>query len=485
MFKLYNSLTRKKEVFKPIHKAEVRMYNCGPTVYNYIHLGNLRSFLFADLLRRYLEYKEYKVRQVMNITDVGHMIADADIGKDKLEVEAKKEKKTPQEIAKFYEKAFFEDINKLNIKRAWKYPRATEHIKEMIELVKKLLKNGYAYEVNGSVYFDVTKFKNYGKLSGNTLEQLQAGKRVCVRSEKKNPWDFALWVYDPKHIMYWKSPWNNHGYPGWHLECSTMSMKYLGETFDIHTGGEDNKFPHHECEIAQSEGATGKRFVNYWLHVKHLIVEGKKMSKSLGNFYTLRDLLNKGYSPRAIRYLLISTHYRQQLNFTFKSLNDAQCAVDKIDEFVRRIHKCYTDKTRTKSPNNNLNKLIQQAKQSFEKVMDDDLNISKGLAVIFDFIHQVNKWKATPRGAAFLNHKSAKKVEKFILQIDKVLGLNLAKISQQRIKIPEEIKKLVDKRKQARKNKDWDKADKLRKKIEDKGFLVEDTPVGPKIKVKK
>ncbi len=473
MLKLFNSLTRKKEIFKPIRKKEVRMYNCGPTVYNYIHLGNLRAFLFADLLRRYLEFKGYKVKQVMNITDVGHMVADAERGEDKLEKEAKIEKKSPKEIARFYEQAFFEDIKRVNIKKAWKYPRATEHIKEMIALVKKLIKNGYAYVVNGSVYFDVTKFKNYGQLSGNTLEKLQAGKRVEVNPEKRNPWDFALWIYDPKHIMFWKSPWNNHGYPGWHLECSAMSMKYLGETFDIHTGGEDNKFPHHECEIAQSEGATGKKFVNYWLHVKHLIVEGEKMSKSLGNFYTLRDLIKKGYSPRAIRYLLLSTHYRQQLNFTFQGLEGAELSIKKLDEFIKNIKRWSKLKEKSQSKIKLVKEIIKKTKENFEKSLDDDLNISPALSSIFDFVHQINKLG--------VKGKSAKEVKKFFLKIDEVLGLNFKKVLKEKTKIPNKIKKLLRQREEARKNKEWEKSDELRKKIEELGWKVEDTPNGQKI----
>jgi len=282
MLKLYNSLTKQKEIFQSLaeekkKKKLVTMYTCGPTVYDYVHIGNLRSFLVADLLRRFLEFKGYKVKQVMNITDVGHMTSDAESGEDKMEAAARREKKDPWQIAEFFTKAFFADAQKINLKKAWKYPRATDHVKEMIKIIEKLVKNGYAYEVNGSVYFDLSKFSDWGKLSGNKLEDLIAGARVEVISEKKNPYDFALWIKNPAHIMQWDSPWGK-GYPGWHIECSAMAMKYLGEMIDIHTGGEDNKFPHHESEIAQSEGATGKQFVRYWLHVKHLMVDGEKMS---------------------------------------------------------------------------------------------------------------------------------------------------------------------------------------------------------------
>src|SRR3972149_2047156 len=289
--KLYNTYSKKLEEFTPIEDGKVKMYNCGPTVYSHPHIGNFRSFIFADVLHRYLEYSGYKVTQVMNITDVGHLtLDDVEAGEDKLEAAAKREKKDPYQIAEFYMNEFFELAKLLNLLPAYKYPRATEHIKEQITLAEELIKKSYAYVVGGNVYFDVTKFAKYGKLSGNTLTQLKAGARIEVNTEKRNPMDFALWKNDPKHIMQWDSPWGK-GFPGWHLECSAMSMEYLGETIDIHTGGEDNIFPHHESEIAQSESATGKQFVRYWLHCRHLLVDGKKMSKSEGNFYSVQDIL--------------------------------------------------------------------------------------------------------------------------------------------------------------------------------------------------
>ena len=442
------------------------MYNCGPTVYDYAHIGNWRSFLFADLLKRYLKYKGLKVKQVMNITDVGHLTSDADEGEDKLEKSAGLQNKTPEEIAHFYEKEFFKDLEVLNIDKADKYPRAMEHIKEMIALVETLIKKGYAYESNGSVYFDIAKFEDYGKLSGNTLDKLQAGKRVEINPDKRNPHDFSLWVYNPKHLMYWKSPWNDHGYPGWHLECSTMSMKYLGEHFDIHTGGEDNKFPHHECEIAQSECATGKKWVNYWLHTKHLLIEGEKMSKSLGNFYTLRDLLAKNYTAEAIRYLLISTHYRQQLNFTLKGLEDAQKMIDKLVVFIQDLKKSDgVDDARI---------LITNLQQDFEAGMDDDLNISQALAGLFDFVRQANKLNLTS--------KSAKQVLELIFKLDSVLGLNLEKLAKHETSIPKEIQKLLTNRQTARNNKNWAESDRLRDEINSLGWQVEDTAEGQKVK---
>lgn len=500
MLQLYNSLTKQKENFVALSEEKmtlrvttrqpsvdhprgdrvakkVTMYNCGPTVYDYVHIGNLRSFLVADLLRRYLEFKGYKVKQVMNITDVGHMTSDAEAGEDKLEMAAKREKKTPWQIAEFFTKAFFKDIGKLNFRKAWKYPKATGHIKEMIKIVEKLIKNGYAYEVNGSVYFDLSKFSSYGKLSGNTVQDLMAGARVEVVSEKKNPYDFALWIKNPAHLMQWKSPWGK-GYPGWHIECSAMSMKYLGETIDIHTGGEDNKFPHHECEIAQSEGATGKQFVRYWLHVKHLMVDGEKMSKSKNNFYTLNQILEtclpagrKGYSPRALRYLLLSSHYRDSLNFTFDGLEAAETALGRIDETWTKINETIPKN----SGDADLRAAAEKSLTDFETALDDDLNVSGALAVLFNFIRQIND--GLSRGPSKKELTTAKDA---LLKMDGVLGLGFFKIKAE--KIPEKIKKLLTEREQARKTKDWAGADAVRKKIEEAGYTVEDTAEGTKVK---
>jgi cysteinyl-tRNA synthetase len=451
----------------------VTMYNCGPTVYDYVHIGNLRSFLIADLLRRYLEFSGYKVKQVMNITDVGHMTSDAEAGEDKLEVAARKEKKTPWEIAEFFTKAFFADIEKMNIQPAWKYPKATDHIKEMIKIIEKLIKNGFAYKVNGSVYFDLSKFPAYGKLSGNTVQDLSAGARVEVVKEKKNPYDFALWIENPKHIMQWKAPWSIvAGYPGWHLECSAMSMKYLGETIDIHTGGEDNKFPHHECEIAQSEGATGKQFARFWLHVKHLMVEGEKMSKSKGNFYTLNQVLEKGYSPRAVRYLLLSTHYRDPLNFTFEGLKAAETALQRLDETWTKLNEAKGGKN-----DKGLVLAVEKLRAEFSAALDDDLNISGALAALFNFIRQINA--AIVSGILKKELSAAKNLLK---EMDSVLGFGFHRIKAE--KIPAEIKNLLAKREQARENKDWKSADEARRVIEEAGYIVEDTPDGQKLKRK-
>lgn len=470
------------------------MYNCGPTVYDYAHIGNLRSFLLADILRRYMEWRGYKVKQMMNITDVGHMVADADVGTDKMEAAANREKKTPWQIAEFYEKAFFNDIDTLGIKRAWKYPKATGHIKEMIKLIQALIKNGRAYAANGSIYYDLQKFPGWGKLSGNKLKDLVAGKRVKINPEKKSPYDFALWIEDPKHLMQWKAPWSiKTGYPGWHIECSAMAMKYLGETVDIHTGGEDNKFPHHECEIAQSEGATGKRFVKYWLHIKHLLVDGKKMSKSLSNFYTLSDILERGFSPRAVRYVLLAAHYRDTLNFTFEGLKAAEAALVRIDAFAAKIQGLRLRPPRADSaqaifPERNevkskgLQKLVKQAREDFTKAMDDDLNVSKALAVIFDFIRKVN----TLEEVGFqLPHLAGQHEVRFLLrEFDKVLGLDIGKVKKE-APIPAEVKRLIQEREEARKRKDWKLADEIREKIKKQGFHIEDTPELPLIKKEK
>jgi len=476
MLKFYNSLTKQKENFQSLSEEKnkkklVTMYTCGPTVYDYVHIGNLRSFLVADLLRRFLEFKGYKVKQVMNLTDVGHMVADADIGEDKMEAAARREKKDPWQIAEFFAKAFFADIKKINLEKAWKYPKATDHVKEMIKIIERLIKNGYAYEVNGSVYFDLSKFSGWGKLSGNKLEDLIAGARVEINSEKKHPYDFALWIKNPSHIMQWQAPWGK-GYPGWHIECSAMSMKYLGETIDIHTGGEDNKFPHHECEIAQSEGATGHQFVRYWLHVKHLMVDGEKMSKSKNNFYTLAQILEKGYSPRALRYLLLSSHYRDSLNFTFESLAAAEKNLAKIDEVWTKLNST----ARKSNVDKGLFRAAEKNLVDFEAAFSDDLNISGGLAALLNFVKEINA--AISRGISKDEVDIAKRT---LLAMDGVLGFDLEILKEE--KIPEKIKKLLQDREQARSAKDWARADAARKKIEEAGYAVEDTTKGPKVKL--
>ena len=458
---LYNTLTNRKEEFVPVEPGKVKMYNCGPTVYMYAHIGNFRSFMLADLLRRYFEYKGYEVDQVMNITDVGHLTSDADEGEDKLEKAARTEKKDPWQIAEFYTHAFFQDIDALNIRRANVYPRATEHVEDMIETVKTLIANGHAYEVNGCVYYDVTSFADYGKLSGNTLEELNAGARLEVNPDKKNPQDFSLWVTDPKHVMKWESPWGV-GYPGWHLECSTMSQKYLGDTIDIHTGGEDNIFPHHECEIAQSEGATGKPFVKYWLHARFLLVDGRKMSKSLGNFYTLRELLEKGLDPMAIRYTLLASHYRQQLNFTFDAVEASAGAIKRLKEFVANMEAATGD-----GENPEVEKRIEEVEADFEATMDNDLNIAGALGHVFDFVRDVNKLDVSAASGA----RAAAVIRKF----DTVVGVLPERREES---LDADVEALIAEREAARKAKDFASADAIRADLAAQGIVLKDTPDG-------
>ncbi|MFW6117366.1 MAG: cysteine--tRNA ligase [Thermoproteota archaeon] len=474
MLELYNTLTNRKEKFKPLKDGAVTMYNCGLTVYDYAHIGNLRAYTFADLLRRYLEYKGFKVKQVMNFTDVGHMFEDDETGTDKMEAAAKREEKDPWAIANFYIQAFLEDSEKMNFEEPSVRPRATRHIEEMIELTKRIIDAGYGYVVDGSVYFDVAKFEDYGKLSGNTIEKLEigAGGRVKFNPDKKNQFDFALWIHDPHHVMNWESPWCEKGYPGWHIECSAMAMEYLGETIDIHTGGVDNIFPHHENEIAQSEAATGKKFVNYWLHNEHLQVEGRKMSKSRGNFYTLRDLEVKGHDVEAVRYLLMSTHYRQQLNFTFEGLEAAENAVNRLTNFVYRLMDAEGQKSEKVS------ELIDKTQRLFEEAMDDDLNISLGLAAIFDFVREVNKLM----DQGMISEHEAEEAYQLMMKFDTVLGV-IGEIEKEE-KLPQKARELIRKREKFRKSGEWGKADKIRQRLKDMGIMIEDTPQGVKWRIR-
>jgi cysteinyl-tRNA synthetase len=469
MLKLYNTLAKKKEAFKPLNDGIVTMYNCGLTVYDYATIGNLRAFTFADILRRYLEYKGFAVKQVMNFTDVGHMFEDVDIGEDKMEAAVVREKKDPWSVADFYIKAFLGDAKKMNFEEPMVKPRATDHIKEMMELVEKLIEKGYAYVVNGSVYFDVAKSKDYGKLSGNTIEKLKmgAGGKVDYNPEKRNQFDFALWINDPKHIMNWKSPWCEKGYPGWHIECSTMSMKYLGETLDIHTGGVDNLFPHHENEIAQSEAATGKKFVQYWLHNEHLLVEGQRMGKSLGNYYTLKDIEAKGYDAKALRFVLLSTHYRQQLNFTFEGLEAAKNTIERLANFMRRLLDA-----NGKGSGEEIKRLMSRVRKDFEEAMDDDLNVGPASAALFDFVRDVNKLADDD----LLSKTEAEEVYKLMVKFDKVLGV-IGEVKKEET-LPKEAEELIRRREEARKAKDWVTADKIREQLKAMGIIVEDTAEG-------
>ncbi len=443
------------------------MYTCGPTVYDYAHIGNFRSNLTADILRRWLAYLGYEVTQIKNITDVGHLVSDADTGEDKIEAAAKKKKVDPFEISLFYTKKFFEDEQKLNILPAHKFPRATKHIKQMIKAVKTLLKKGLAYEKRGNVFYEIAKFPGYGKLSGNTLEKLKQEARVQKHPDKKNPFDFALWKKsEPGHIMKWDSPWSE-GYPGWHIECSVMSMEYLGDTLDIHTGGEDNIFPHHENEIAQSEGITGKPFCTFWVHTSWLLVDNAKMSKSKSNFYTLRDLEKMGYSPLAFRMLVLQSHYKKHLNFTKGAITATQVGLQKIYDFIETL---LLDKGYEKggAPPREIDKLIREYKEKFETAMNNDLNTPQAVASLFEFIRKINS-------LAPLRKKEAKPIYDFLIQLDQVLGLNLDKIGKQKPAIPVKIKSLIQKREEARQKKDFKKADELRIKIEKLGYQLKDS----------
>lgn len=476
MLKLYDSLRKKKVAFRPLESGRATMYNCGPTVYDNIHIGNLRAFLIADILRRHLERRGFAVTQIMNVTDVGHMLEDADEGEDKLEAAAAKAGQTPEEIAKFYTEAFFRDIRRINVKPASAYPKASDHVSEMVGLIEKLLKAGCAYKVPSadgqghSVYFDISTYPDYGKLSGNKIEGLNPGARVEVREEKKSPADFALWIYNPKHVMQWEAPWGK-GYPGWHIECSAMAMKYLGKTIDIHTGGEDNKFPHHECEIAQAECATGQPFAHYWVHVTHLMVEGEKMSKSLGNFYTLEDLRQKGYRSREVRYHLLAAQYRQPLNFTFTGLDGARSALARLDDFADALRE-WEPKTVGRSA-----ATVIAAEKAFLKAMDDDLNVPEALAAAFDLVAEINRRMA----AKELVGKERDAALKLIESVGQSLGFTFGSAVDDS-DIPASVMLLIEKRDEARADKRFSEADKIRDQIKEAGFVVEDTPEGRRIK---
>ncbi len=457
--KVFNTLKRKKEEFIPLNPPKVGLYTCGPTVYNYPHIGNYRAYVFSDLLKRYLKYKGFHVMHVMNITDVD----------DKTIRDSQKEKVSLKEFTQKYENAFFEDLETLNILPANVFPRATEHITEMIALVQKLLDKGFAYKSDDGIYYSIKKFKNYGKLAHIKPEALETGASGRVKADeyaKENAHDFALWkFYTPDDgDVAWEAPFGK-GRPGWHIECSAMSMKYLGEQFDMHTGGIDLIFPHHQNEIAQSEGATGKQFVKYWLHNEWLLVDGKKMSKSLGNFYTLRDVLEKGYDPLAFRYHMLGTHYRQQLNFTFAGLDAAR-------QSLQRIWGCYDKLGSVNAPKHNpeVHKRIDRLKKEFADAMDNDLDTPSSLAALFGFVRDVNVMIA----ANSLSPEDGKAIRDAFESIDSVLGI----LKRQEPPLPEELQKLIYEREEARKAKDWKKADELREKLREKGIILEDSPQG-------
>jgi cysteinyl-tRNA synthetase len=451
--KLYNFLTRKKEIFKPIKDKKVGIYTCGPTVYDKAHIGNLRTYIFEDILKRALVYSGYKVKHVMNITDVD----------DKIIKKMREERKTLGEITRPFTKIFFEDLKKLNIQKANVYPKATETIKEITGLISTLLEKKYAYKgSDGSIYFDVSKFKGYGKLSQTKVKPLchKGLTFVGISADeygKKEAADFALWKAARANEPAWPAPFGA-GRPGWHIECSAMSMKYLGKNFDIHSGAVDLIFPHHENEIAQSEAATGKKFVNFWLEAEHLLVDGKKMSKSLGNFYTLNDIEKRGFNPLAFRYLVLTSHYRSQLNFTWQSLEAARAALEKLRAAVADIKK-ETQKIKSNPP------LSRRLEEKFLKSVNDDLNLPKALAVL---------WEAVRNPGL-----SGKEKRALIGKFDEVFGLGLKNIKK--VSVPQEIMKLVAQRERFRKGKKWQEADAIRQRLEKNGWMVKDTNTGPEI----
>ncbi len=478
---LYNSLTRRKEEFKPLKKSQVGVYVCGPTVYGHAHLGHAKSYVSFDVLVRYLRYLGYSVTYVQNITDVGHLTDDADEGEDKIVEAAKKEKKHPMALAEYYTRSYFEDMDRLNCVRPDISPRASGHITEQIELVKTLQEKGYAYEVNGSVYFDVSKFKDYGKLSGRNVEEMQAGARVEVSPDKRAPVDFALWKKaEPNHIMQWPSPWGM-GYPGWHLECSVMSMKYLGKTIDIHGGGLENQFPHHECEIAQSEAANGVPFVRHWLHNNMVTVDGQKMGKSLNNFITLKqafsgahERLTKSYDPLAVRQLILNSHYRSPLDFSDAALFAAYSGYEKITETVMAVRKRMVQAAKGKIDG----KMVEELKglrEKFEAAMNDDLNTSIALSVVFELVRLANKLLEE-------GNPTAETLNAFDVLFDRLggdcLGIVKDEYPQAGGADDEIIERLVDilieQRSEARKRGDFELADAARAKLDEIGIVLED-----------
>lgn len=454
----YNTLTKQKEIFKPENGNEVRMYSCGPTVYKDATIGNMRTIIFQDVLRRVLKYNGYKLKHVMNITDVGHLVSDADEGEDKMIKSAKEMHKDPKEIAEYYTKLFFEDLKALNIETPEIVCKATDHIKEMIEYVKRLIDNGYAYETSTAIYFDVSKLDKYGILSGIDVRNQKAGARVEVDPEKRNPYDFAVWIKAPEnHLMKWESPWGL-SYPGWHIECSAMGQKYLGETFDIHTGGIDLIPTHHENEIAQSKGAYGKIPARYWMHGEYLLINGGKMSKSLGNVYLLNDIIKRGYDPLVYRMFTYTGSYRNKINFTWEGIEANSKALIKLREGYQK-HLNGKDNVSCDT--------INEFEEKFHKAINDDLNIPLAMGIVWDAIKY---------------EKKSPDIAKLLKRFDTILAIDIdRKPVQEENNIPKEIIELAEKRKQARINKNWAESDKLRDEILSKGYTIKDTKEGYEI----
>jgi cysteinyl-tRNA synthetase len=467
--KLYNTLTHQLEDFAPADGRTVTMYNCGPTVYGDQHVGNYRTFAFADTLRRYFEFKGWAVTQIINITDVGHLTQDdIDSGEDKIDVMARQMKWTAMQVAEHFMNRFYADRRTLLMREPMKFTRATEHIGPMIALIQKLLDRGVAYRVGGNVYFDVTKFPAYGKLSGNSLDSIKIGESGRVgkeKDEKRHPADFALWKTDDKHLMQWDAPWGR-GFPGWHIECSAMSMAYLGETFDLHTGGEDNIFPHHEAEIAQSEAATGKPFVRHWMHARHMLWDGEKISKSRKNVILVKDMLDRGYTPQEIRYTLVSTRYSQRVNFSWQSFDDSRKALGYLVEFRRRLQEA-AGKPGGKGAIN-----LDKVRHDFEGRMDDDLDVAGAIGVLQSFRNEGNK--AIDQG---LGGREATQALELLEKFGDVFGI-LGRAAEE--KPPDEVVALATARLEARRRKDFKAADEARDRIKALGWSVEDTKEGMK-----
>lgn len=455
----YNTLTREKSEFKPIEENAVRIYSCGPTVYSYAHIGNFRAYIFMDTLRRVLQYNGYSLNHVMNITDVGHLESDSDEGEDKMEKAARKENKNPYEIAKFYTEIFFRDMERLKIEKPEVIAKATEHIPEMLEFVQGLVKSGYAYETSRGIYFDISKLDKYPILSNRKLEEQIAGARVDIDEEKRNPYDFALWIKAPEnHIMKWESPWGL-SYPGWHIECSAMGRKYLGDEFDIHTGGIDHIPTHHENEIAQSKGLTGKVPAKFWMHVEFLQVDGGKMSKSLGNTYTLDELQEKGIEPLAYKLFCFTAHYRTKLNFTFETALATQKALMRLREGFLRQQQGTQEVEKEQ---------MKEYEDKFLGSINDDLNMPSAMGIVWEIVR---------------HEKQSKQFADLLLKFDEVLGLDLANSKAyidraKKVELPEEIQELLAKRKQAREEKNWSLSDEIRDTLKEKGYIVKDTSEG-------
>ena len=450
----YNTLTKSKDKFEPINKEEVRMYSCGPTVYKDASIGNMRTYIMNDIIRRVLKYNGYKIKHAMNITEVGHLVSDADEGEDKMLKSAREMQKSPYEIAAYYTKLFMDDLAKLNVETPEVVCKATDHIGEMIKYVQKLLENGYAYETSTAIYFDVSKLDEYGILSGIKLEDQKAGARVDVDTEKRNPYDFALWIKaKPNHIMKWESPWGL-SYPGWHIECSAMGQKYLGEQFDIHTGGIDLIPTHHENEIAQSKGACGKIPAKFWIHGEYLLINGGKMSKSLNNVYLLKDIIERGYDPLTYRLFTFSSSYRTKLNFTWDGIDASQKALDKLRAGYQKHLEGNEDIS---------DEEIAKYEEAFHKAINDDLNMPLAMSVVWDVVK---------------NPKKSKRLAELLSKFDTVLALSLDKKNEVRDEIPEEVVRLAEERLKARQEKNWAESDRLRDEILALGYSIKDSKDG-------